>query len=155
LKSGFFILKYFEFLITLINGILMAALSQISIKTPSHSCLVSISQDVQNYIVQAGIQNGLINLFVLHTTCGLTINENADPDVIHDLLYRLDKQAPWDLAADRHAEGNSAAHLKSSLLGSSLTIPVKSGRMVLGTWQGIFLGEFDGPRTRSICITTL
>lgn len=133
----------------------MATYSQISIRTHSHSCLVSISRDIQNYIGEAGTQNGLINLFVLHTTCGLTINENADPDVVHDLLYRLDKLAPWDMATDRHAEGNSAAHLKSSLLGSSLTIPVKNGKMVLGTWQGIFLGEFDGPRTRSICITTL
>ncbi len=133
----------------------MAKFNQVSIKTHNHSCLISITQQIQEYIYQNNYQNGLINLFVLHTTCGLTVNENADPDVVHDLLFRLDKLAPWDISADQHREGNSAAHLKSSILGPSLTIPVKNGKLVLGTWQGIFLGEFDGPRTRSVFITTL
>lgn len=133
----------------------MTAFNQISIKTHNHSCLVSITSEIQNYIRKIDYQNGLINIFILHTTCGLTINENADPDVVYDLLHRLDKLAPWDLSTDRHREGNSAAHLKSSLLGSSLTIPVKEGKLVLGTWQGIFLGEFDGPRTRTVFITSI
>lgn len=132
----------------------MTEFNQISFKTQSHSCLISITRKIQDYLQKIEYKNGLVNLFVLHTTCGLTINENADPDVVHDLLFRLDKLAPWDLSADKHQEGNSAAHLKSSLLGSSLTIPVKNGKLILGTWQGIFLGEFDGPRTRSIFITT-
>jgi secondary thiamine-phosphate synthase enzyme len=133
----------------------MTDFNQISIRTHSHDCLLPINREVQDYIQEIDYRNGFINLFILHTTCGLTINENADPDVVHDLLYRLDKLAPWDLSADKHREGNSAAHLKSSLLGPSLTLPVKDGKLVLGTWQGIFLGEFDGPRTRTVFITTI
>ena len=129
--------------------------TQISLKTTSHTALTLITRQVAEAVTELEIVNGLIHVFVLHTTCGLTINENADPDVVHDLLCRLDNLAPWHGSEDRHMEGNSAAHLKSSLLGSSVTVPVKSGQLVLGTWQGIFFGEFDGPRKRSVYLTAI
>lgn len=128
---------------------------KVNIKTQSHQDLIPITDLVQQHLSDLRIENGLINLFILHTTCGLTINENADPDVVHDLLYRLNALAPWHNTRDRHQEGNSAAHLKSTILGSSLTIPVQNSKLVLGTWQGIFLGEFDGPRTRTVHMTAL
>ena len=127
--------------------------SMLSIRTTKHTELISITSDVSRVLKDVGMDDGLLHLFVLHTTCGLTINENADPDVVHDLLHRLDSLAPWQISQDRHMEGNSAAHLKSSLLGSSVTLPVSNGKLVLGTWQGIFFGEFDGPRTRSVFCT--
>ena len=121
-----------------------------SVKTRNHSELISITREVSDCVPRLKLVNGLIHVFVLHTTCGITINENADPAVSHDLLQRLDAIAPWKVNGDRHMEGNSAAHLKSSLLGSSVTIPVSNSKLALGTWQGIFFGEFDGPRTRSV-----
>lgn len=128
---------------------------QISIQTSTHEELISITHSVENTVSELGIKSGLVHVFVLHTTCGLTINENADPDVVHDLLHRLNDLAPWIHSSDRHMEGNSAAHLKSSLLGSSVTIPISDGRLVLGTWQGIFFGEFDGPRRRKVLLTVI
>jgi len=121
----------------------------------SHEALIPIARQVVDAVADLGIENGLVHIFVLHTTCGITINENADPDVAHDLLYRLNKLAPWNSAEDRHMEGNSAAHMKSSLLGSSVTVPVKNGQLILGTWQGIFFGEFDGPRRRNVYLTAI
>jgi secondary thiamine-phosphate synthase enzyme len=112
--------------------------------------MISITSDLSRLVREMGLINGVLHVFVLHTTCGLTINENADPDVVHDLLHRLDSLAPWKHSKDRHMEGNSAAHLKSSLLGSSVAIPVLNGNLLLGTWQGVFFAEFDGPRTRSV-----
>ncbi|MDD3853413.1 MAG: secondary thiamine-phosphate synthase enzyme YjbQ, partial [Syntrophomonadaceae bacterium] len=90
-----------------------------------------------------------------HTTAAITINENADPDVVHDMLMRLAEMYPWNNAGDRHGEGNSAAHLKSSTIGSSELIPVLNGRLLLGTWQGIYFCEFDGPRQRNFYVKTL
>ncbi|MBU3914782.1 secondary thiamine-phosphate synthase enzyme YjbQ [bacterium] len=128
---------------------------QISIRTNSHTELIAITSEISIAVRSLGIQNGIIHVFVKHTTCGITINENADPDVAHDLLLRLEQIAPWEHPNDRHAEGNSAAHLKSSILGSAVSIPIEDGKLVLGTWQGVFFGEFDGPRTRSVHITAL
>lgn len=129
--------------------------TQFSVKTTTHTDLIPITTQVMKGIKELDLRNGLIHVFVQHTTCGLTINENADPDVVHDLLNRLESLAPWNLSADKHREGNSAAHLKSSLLGSSLTIPVREGQMMLGTWQGIFFGEFDGPRVRKVFLSAV
>ncbi len=129
--------------------------TRFTVKTRSHAELVSITSQVSNGVHELNLSNGIIHVYVLHTTCGLTINENADPAVVHDLLYRLEDLAPWSSSKDRHMEGNSAAHLKSSLLGSSVTVPVSNGNLVLGTWQGIFFGEFDGPRTRTVHLTAL
>lgn len=128
---------------------------KINVKTSAHTELITITDTVADAVRSLGLADGIVHVFITHTTCGLTINENADPDVKKDLLNRLETLAPWSLSQDRHMEGNSAAHLKSSLLGSSLSIPVINGRMSLGTWQGIYLGEFDGPRTRSLTITCI
>ena len=98
-------------------------------------------------------RTGLLHLFLQHTSAALTVNENADPDVQHDLLAKLDALVPQHESYYRHAEGNSAAHLKSSLMGFSITVPVRNGRLHLGTWQGIYLCEFDGPRTRRVVVT--
>ncbi len=123
------------------------------LQTSSHSQLITITSQISNIVRDNRWMNGLVSAFVQHTTCGITINENADPDVVSDLLNRLDKIAPWDVKEDRHYEGNSAAHLKSSILGSSVVVPVIEGDMQLGQWQGIFFGEFDGPRLRRILVT--
>jgi secondary thiamine-phosphate synthase enzyme len=124
----------------------------IDVATPAHQAMVDITDLVAREVRAQAIENGVINCFVLHTTCALTINENADPDVVTDLLRRLERLVPWHDPADRHAEGNSAAHLRSSLLGCSLNIPISGGKLQLGTWQGIYLCEFDGPRRRKIAL---
>jgi|SRR3990172_11208900 len=128
---------------------------RMNISTPSHQSLVPITDRVREGVCKLDLVEGVVHLFVLHTTCGLTINENADPSVVDDLLRRLESLVPWHDPHDQHREGNSAAHLRSSLMGSSLTIPVQGGKLVLGTWQGIFLAEFDGPRSRQIIMTAL
>ena len=106
-----------------------------------------ITQRVKDALRESGITSGLCVVYCPHTTAGITINENADPDVVRDLIFALEKTYP-DRAEFRHAEGNSAAHLKAGAVGSSATIPVENGRLLLGTWQGIYFCEFDGPRAR-------
>ena len=108
----------------------------------------NITRDVAECIKKSGVQNGICTVFCPHTPAAITINENADPDVVHDLLYALRETYP-DRREFRHAEGNSAAHLKSSVLGASATILIEDARPLLGTWQGIYFCEFDGPRRRS------
>jgi secondary thiamine-phosphate synthase enzyme len=108
----------------------------------------NITPKVREAVAQSGVANGIAVVYCPHTTAGITINENADPDVVHDLLIGLDKAFP-DRAEFRHAEGNSSAHLKASAVGSSATVIIKEGKLLLGTWQGIFFCEFDPPRSRS------
>lgn len=112
--------------------------------------------DVTEAIAQSvlGVAAGAVLVFCTHTTAGLTINENADPDVEADLLAGLSKLAPFS-AGYRHAEGNSDAHIKASLTGSSLVVPIEEGELALGRWQGIYLCEFDGPRPRTLHVTVL
>jgi len=129
--------------------------TEIEVRTPAHQALVSITAQVNQARDQLGLHDGVLHLFVQHTTCGLLVNENADPDVVTDLLLRFEQMAPWHDPADRHAEGNTAAHLRSVLVGTEVSIPVSDGRLGLGTWQGIFLAEFDGPRTRRVTVTAL
>jgi secondary thiamine-phosphate synthase enzyme len=129
--------------------------TQIEVRTPSHQALVSITAQAEAACRELGLVDGLLHLLVRHTTCGLLVNENADPDVVTDLLQRLEKIAPWHDPADRHAEGNTAAHLRSVLVGTELSLPVAGGRLDLGTWQGVFLAEFDGPRTRRVTATAV
>ncbi|MBE0618770.1 MAG: YjbQ family protein [Proteobacteria bacterium] len=119
------------------------------VRTPSRECLVEITERVAQAVSAAGVAAGLCTVFVPHTTAGATINESADPDVRRDLLAFLADLVPrnWPY---RHREGNSDAHVKASLVGSSVQVPVAGGRLVLGTWQGIFLAEFDGPRDRTV-----
>ena len=123
-----------------------------TIATGRRNDLVDITGPVRRAVAASGIDRGLATVFVPHTTAAVTINENADPSVKYDLLMGLDNLVPAGLPQYRHAEGNSDAHIKASLVGSSVTVIVEKGSLVLGTWQGIFLCEFDGPRTRQVLV---
>ncbi len=124
-------------------------MQQFSLNTPAEGFL-DITGQVRKIVASGNVQNGLCQIFVPHTTAGVTINENADPDVVTDMLAALGKMVP-DLHY-RHSEGNSPAHVKSSLVGCSITVPISEGRLCLGTWQGIYFCEFDGPRTRKVWV---
>lgn len=115
---------------------------------------IEVTGNVRDLVRESGVRNGLCVVYCPHTTAGITINENADPDVVRDLIFALEKNYP-DRAEFRHSEGNSAAHLKASVIGSSATIIIRDGRLLLGTWQGIYFCEFDGPRTRRFYIEIL
>lgn len=123
---------------------------EIKVRTSHRTEARDITDEVRRAV--GGEEGGLVLLFCLHTTCGLTINENADPAVMKDVIDALGRLVPRDYPY-RHGEGNSDAHIKSSLMGCSLTIPLSGGKPVLGTWQGIYLMEFDGPRERKIAVT--
>lgn len=114
----------------------------------------NITSYVRQAVMESGVQNGTALVFCPHTTAGITINENADPDVVTDLLYALDKTYP-DRPQFKHAEGNSSAHLKASCIGSSDAVIIENNCLVLGTWQGIYFAEFDGPRTRTFMVKVL
>ena len=122
-------------------------LSSKTLKTGKEG-LYDITSGIREAIRKSGLNDGLCVVYCPHTTAGITINENADPDVVKDLLYGLEKAFP-DRAEFRHSEGNSAAHLKASCIGSSVTIIVENGAPKLGTWQGVYFCEFDGPRERT------
>ncbi|MFO7937344.1 MAG: secondary thiamine-phosphate synthase enzyme YjbQ [Kiritimatiellia bacterium] len=124
----------------------------LNIHTKSHACMVNITAAVQEAVEELKIKDGTVTVFSPHTTCGLTINENADPDVVHDFSEQLELTVPWRQPFYRHVEGNSAAHIKASIMGFDITVIIEDGRMQLGTWQGIFLCEFDGPRTRNVFV---
>ncbi len=125
---------------------------QESIKTTASQQMINVTENVQKAVEDSGIRDGFVILSVPHTTAGITINENTDPNVGRDILRRLEKVFPVSDPMDGHAEGNSAAHCKSSFMGTSLTLMVEDSRLVLGTWQGIFFCEFDGPRIRKLII---
>jgi secondary thiamine-phosphate synthase enzyme len=122
-------------------------LKEITIKTNAQTEILDITAQVQNAVDESGITEGLCCVFVPHTTAGVTINENADPSVKQDIVMELNKVIPFDDNYS-HLEGNSAAHIKASIIGSSVNVPVKNNYLLLGTWQGICFCEFDGPRTR-------
>jgi secondary thiamine-phosphate synthase enzyme len=126
-------------------------MAQLEISTRSRAELVDITAAVQQVVREQGGQSGVCHVFVPHTTAGLTLNENWDPSVRADVLMALDKIVPWN-DNYRHGEGNSAAHIKASLMGFSQAVLVEDGRLVLGTWQGIYLAEFDGPRRRRVLV---
>ena len=123
--------------------------STIGIKTRDRSEMIDITSKVEEELQRSGLKDGVCFLYVPHTTAGITINESADPSVVVDIQTTLDKLMPWE-AAYRHREGNSAAHIKSSLVGNSAMVLAESGHLKLGTWQGIFFCEFDGPRSRKL-----
>ncbi len=123
----------------------------LSVKSANRTQMIDITTKVNNEIRTNGIENGVCMLFVPHTTAAITINESADPSVKHDIETVLDKLIPWE-DGYHHMEGNSAAHVKSTLVGASELIEVQNGQLVLGTWQGIFFCEFDGPRHRKVHI---
>ncbi len=121
----------------------------LTVKTTSRTEFIDITSDVQQAISSSNISDGLCMVYVPHTTAAVTINESADPSVQSDILSVLNTMVPWD-AGYRHREGNSAAHIKTTLVGASELIAVENRRLLLGTWQGIFFCEFDGPRTRKV-----
>jgi len=128
--------------------------SILQVKTSSQTELIDITADIERSVQSEGIDEGVCFLFVPHTTAAVTINEHADPSVRSDILMVLNKIVPWE-EAYRHLEGNSPAHIKASIIGASEMVAVEKGRLKLGTWQGVFFCEFDGPRTRKIHVRLL
>ena len=127
---------------------------ELTLSTRRHTEFVNIDAQVQRCVDEAGMVEGEVRVFIPHTTAGVTINENADPDVVADMELILERMAPWE-GGYAHAEGNAAAHVKASMMGSSATIFVQRGRLALGTWQSIYFCEFDGPRTRRVWIKVI
>lgn len=127
----------------------MGRVHTFSVKTPQTTAMLDITRQVQEAVINSKVMNGICVVFVPHTTAAVTINENADPDVVRDFLIEINKVIPFS-DGYHHMEGNSAAHIKSSLMGFSETIIIEDGRLLLGTWQGIYLTEYDGPRVRKV-----
>ncbi len=127
-------------------------MTTLDLQTDVRSEMVEITSQVQQAVASSGVSSGAVIVYVPHTTAGVTINENADPDVVHDFLKQLDVMVPWDQPFYRHGEGNSAAHVKASMMGSSVTVLIEGGRLVLGRWQGVWFCEFDGPRSRCVVV---
>lgn len=127
-------------------------LHKVNIQTSKHAQMIDITKQIREAVKLENVTEGTVLVFCPHTTAAITINENADPDVIHDILMRLEEMYPWNHPLDHHGEGNSAAHLKASTIGASELIPVTEGRLLLGTWQGIYFCEFDGPRSRTFYV---
>lgn len=125
---------------------------RIEVKTHQRDEMVEITHEVGRLVRESGLVNGEVVVYIPHTTAGVTINENADPDVVHDFLKQLDVMVPWRQSFYQHAEGNSASHVKASMMGFSARVLVEDSKMILGTWQGIWFCEFDGPRTRKAII---
>ncbi|MDF2715464.1 MAG: hypothetical protein K0R28_2389 [Paenibacillus sp.] len=126
-----------------------------SLTTRQRDQMIDITQQVAQLVLQENFQQGIAVVYCPHTTAGIAINENADPDVKHDVLMRLDEIYPWNHPKYRHAEGNTASHLKAITTGTSQTVIVDNGRLVLGRWQGIYFCEFDGPRQRTFYVKLL
>jgi secondary thiamine-phosphate synthase enzyme len=129
-------------------------MERIRLRTRSPQCLEDVTKQVNEAVRASGVDEGVCHLFVPHTTAGLVVNENADPDVGRDLLEKLEALVPSD-APYHHYEGNAHAHIKSSLVGQSAAVPVADGRLTLGRWQAVFFAEFDGPRERELLVTVV
>ena len=127
---------------------------QFPIRTTARTQMIDITQRVQELVTESGAREGICVVFIPHTTAAVTINEDADPDVQTDFMREIGKIVPWE-DGYRHMEGNSAAHLKSSMMGSSVTVLIEGGRLLLGTWQGIYFLEYDGPRDRRAYVKIL
>lgn len=123
-----------------------------TVSTNKRNELVDITGKVEKAIAESGVSEGSVIVYCPHTTAALTINENADPDVVHDILLTLSALVPKDRNGYQHSEGNSDAHVKSSILGCSETVLINNGQMRLGTWQGVYFCEFDGPRKRTVLV---
>jgi secondary thiamine-phosphate synthase enzyme len=126
-------------------------MDEVSVKTSSHTQFIDITSKVSEILQKTGIKEGMCTVFTPHTTAGITINENADPDVPRDIIKEMEKVIPLN-DGYAHIEGNSAAHIKSSLFGCSETVIIRNGTLMLGTWQSVFFCEFDGPRNRKVWI---
>jgi secondary thiamine-phosphate synthase enzyme len=129
--------------------------NELIVKTTQHTQFVEITERVQQVVDESGVTEGVCVCFVPHTTAGITINENADPDVVADMIHGLDKAVPWKDPHYQHGEGNTAAHVKSSMMGHSVQVFVRGGKLQFGAWQGIFLCEFDGPRNRKLWVSVV
>lgn len=127
-------------------------MDRLEIKTKAHAEFRDITAEVQAAVSRAKVASGVAHVFVPHTTAGLTINENADPNVTADILATLERMVPWRQPHYQHSEGNSAAHIKASMMGFSAAVPVENGALALGVWQALYLCEFDGPRTRQVWV---
>ena len=123
----------------------------LQVKTSAHTQMLDITRLVQDAVTDSGVKSGICTIFIPHTTAAVTINENADPDVVRDFTMEINKIVPWE-DGYHHMEGNSAAHLKSSMIGFSEQVIIEDGRLVLGVWQGIYFCEYDGPRTRKVIV---
>jgi|SRR5579862_8690386 len=123
-----------------------------TIHTRQRTEMINVTEPIANLVRQKKIRHGMAIVFVTHTTAAITINENADPDVQHDFLKKLELLAPKNEAYYQHQEGNSDAHVKTSLVGNSVTILIEGGRLILGQWQGVYVCEFDGPRQREMVV---
>ena len=126
-------------------------IQRFSVRTSSRAEFVDITREVRDAVKSSGVSDGVCTVYVPHTTAGITINENADPDVVRDIIETLDRLVPRS-GSYRHAEGNADSHVKASLMGFSVSVLADGGRLVLGTWQGIYFCEFDGPRTRQVYV---
>ncbi len=127
----------------------MSSVYTFGVKTDQHTAMIDITQQIQKIVSESRVRQGICMIFVPHTTAALTINENADPDVIRDFMMEINKIVPLS-DGYHHMEGNSAAHIKASMMGFSEMIMIEEGRLLLGTWQGIYFMEFDGPRIRKV-----
>jgi secondary thiamine-phosphate synthase enzyme len=126
-------------------------MKKLSVNTRGRTQFVDITSQVADAVQESGLADGIVTVFIPHTTAGVTINENADPDVTVDMDVILDRMVPWS-DGYKHGEGNSAAHVKASMMGSSVQVIVEGGKMQLGTWQAIYFCEFDGPRGRKVWV---
>ena len=127
-------------------------MTEFTLKTSARNQFVEITDRVREAVVASGVRSGLCVVYCPHTTAAITVNENADPDVVHDMLLYLNRTVPKEQPGFRHAEGNSDSHIKASLVGPSVTLVVNDGDLVLGRWQGVYFCEFDGPRTRTVMV---
>lgn len=130
-------------------------MEEIRLRSEERNQMIEITREVQAVVERSGVREGVVVAQSLHTTAALTINENADPDVVHDLLEKSGRLVPREEPFYRHAEGNSDSHLKTSFFGPSLVVIVSGGQLVLGTWQGIYFCEFDGPRKRRVAVQVM
>ena len=126
-------------------------LTKLNVRTSEHTQMLDITAQIQAVVRESGVKDGICTVFIPHTTAAVTINENADPDVVRDFTMEINKIVPWE-DHYAHMEGNSAAHLKSGMIGFSEQIIIDNGYLVLGTWQGIYFCEFDGPRHRNVYV---
>jgi secondary thiamine-phosphate synthase enzyme len=151
-------IKYTIFSFTLINktikNIKSGIMYHIKLSTTMQTEFVDVTPKISNVIKDIGLQDGVLLIYSPHTTAGITINEGADPAVKRDILHTLNKLIPWD-DGYHHLEGNSAAHIKTSIMGSGVNVAVENGKLCLGTWQKIFFCEFDGPRNRKVWIKAI
>lgn len=130
-------------------------MTKFQVKTTARNQFVEITDQVRDAIAESGLESGLCVVYSPHTTAAITVNENADPDVVHDMLLHFGRTVPKDQPGFRHSEGNSDSHIKASLVGPSVTLIVDDGDLVLGRWQGVYFCEFDGPRTREVMVQVI